>query len=297
MQYLRLDILFNVDRVLDEDKDLSSSIRGIWGRALKSLFCVTGTDSCEGCEVENCGYAVLFESKESSSEQYRPYVIQAKFMPPAHVYARFKFFGWVSDHYQVLIQSIIRLDGEKLFLDGGACTLSLMHITDVRKSRIYERGDSQFSAPRMKRLVFKPEELSELTLELITPLRQKSGGKLSSSFQWEPFAKSLIGRVRYVNEHYNQRRLSIPQRIDIEGVSVKQSRTFWSEKIRKSLRQNSKMSLGGLLGTVTLEGVSPEMAAILKLGQYLHAGKQCSFGNGEYRVRKMSDALAISTYK
>lgn len=286
MLYLRLDLLFNVDKVLSEDKDLSSGVRGIWGRALKSLFCSTGAADCEGCGVENCGYAVLFESREAGTEQYRPYVIQARFVPPSHIYTRFKFFGWVNDHYEMLIRSILSLDGKEVRVAGRSCGLSLMQISDTRKNLIYERGASRISVPKMRRLAYKPEEVSELELKFITPLRQKSGGKLSRSFQWEPFAKSLIGRVRYVNQHYNQGGLPIPQMIDIEGVKVSQEETFWSEKIRKSLRQNSKMSLGGLLGTITLSGVSPEMVAILKLGQYLHAGKQCSFGNGEYRVKK-----------
>jgi CRISPR/Cas system endoribonuclease Cas6 (RAMP superfamily) len=46
------------------------------------------------------------------------------------------------------------------------------------------------------------------------------------------------------------------------------------------------MSIGGLLGKVRVENISPEMMAILKLGTYIHCGKQCTFGNGEIELKK-----------
>jgi len=54
------------------------------------------------------------------------------------------------------------------------------------------------------------------------------------------------------------------------------------------------MSIGGLLGSVVLANVSPEMIGMLKLGRYLHTGKQCTFGNGEFALRNLSENQSVT---
>ena len=57
------------------------------------------------------------------------------------------------------------------------------------------------------------------------------------------------------------------------------------------------MSFGGLLGSVVLANVSPEMIGMLKLGRYLHTGKQCTFGNGEFALRNLSENQSVTENK
>ncbi len=66
------------------------------------------------------------------------------------------------------------------------------------------------------------------------------------------------------------------------------------KKNQRFLRQKVNMSRGGLLGSVVLANVSPEMIGMLKLGRYLHTGKQCTFGNGEYVLRNLSENQSVT---
>ena len=44
------------------------------------------------------------------------------------------------------------------------------------------------------------------------------------------------------------------------------------------------MNLDGLMGSITLENVSEELYDYLYLGQWLHVGKGCVFGLGQYNL-------------
>jgi hypothetical protein len=44
------------------------------------------------------------------------------------------------------------------------------------------------------------------------------------------------------------------------------------------------MTLGGLLGSAVLRGVSLDLRAVLLAGSLVHVGKACVFGHGGYTV-------------
>ncbi|MFL6260778.1 MAG: CRISPR system precrRNA processing endoribonuclease RAMP protein Cas6 [Thermoanaerobaculia bacterium] len=53
---------------------------------------------------------------------------------------------------------------------------------------------------------------------------------------------------------------------------------------RWSQRQNTAMKLGGLVGTLTLEGDLAPFAPLLRAAEILHAGKGAVFGLGKIEV-------------
>jgi CRISPR/Cas system endoribonuclease Cas6 (RAMP superfamily) len=44
------------------------------------------------------------------------------------------------------------------------------------------------------------------------------------------------------------------------------------------------MRFGGLLGSITYEGRFEESLPLLRLGEYIHIGKNTTFGLGRYRL-------------
>jgi len=44
------------------------------------------------------------------------------------------------------------------------------------------------------------------------------------------------------------------------------------------------MKLGGFVGNITFEGDLKEFLPFVKLGEYIHIGKQTSFGLGKYEI-------------
>lgn len=285
MHYFEMTSFFRTDEPIQADRDLSSALRGIWGRALKGIYCNQKQLDCAECDFTNCTYYVLFEKKHSESGGYHPYVIQAKFLRPGLIAAKFKFFGWICEHSEKLVYSLIRTGGRRIMLRGRGYKLELVGIADAEGQKIYDPGQTTVRRPEPAQIDFSPEECQEMLLTFKTPLRQKSRGSLMPDLNWDSFAKSLIHRIRYIDEHFNRKGLGLPDNIDISLSEAPEARLNWSEKLRKSFRQGSRMSIGGLTGSVRLRGPSPEMVGILKLGARLHAGKQCTFGNGEMEIK------------
>ena len=57
----------------------------------------------------------------------------------------------------------------------------------------------------------------------------------------------------------------------------------WKDWQRFSSRQKQAMKLGGAVGFCTLEHLPPEIVPFLIAGQWLHLGKNATFGLGHYR--------------
>ncbi len=70
------------------------------------------------------------------------------------------------------------------------------------------------------------------------------------------------------------------------GVRLVEDNTRWVNWERYSSRQDSKMNLGGVVGTVVYEGDLDEFIPLLRLGELVHVGKGAVFGMGKYEMEK-----------
>ena len=68
------------------------------------------------------------------------------------------------------------------------------------------------------------------------------------------------------------------------GVKVKESSLKWFDWERYSGRQETKMKMGGFIGSVSFEGTFTPFVPYVLLGSYIHVGKGTSFGLGKYEV-------------
>ncbi|MFN3595527.1 MAG: CRISPR system precrRNA processing endoribonuclease RAMP protein Cas6, partial [Thiobacillaceae bacterium] len=81
-------------------------------------------------------------------------------------------------------------------------------------------------------------------------------------------------------------------RLDLDFTQLKQQaaaidshkRLRWQDWTRYSSRQQKKMDLGGVVGEWRLVGDLSPFAPFLHLGQWLHVGKEATFGLGGYRL-------------
>jgi CRISPR/Cas system endoribonuclease Cas6 (RAMP superfamily) len=58
----------------------------------------------------------------------------------------------------------------------------------------------------------------------------------------------------------------------------------WCQWDRYSNRQQQKMTMGGVLGHLTLTGELAPFLPLLHLGQWLHVGNKTTFGMGQYGI-------------
>jgi hypothetical protein len=284
---LNLELVFDQD--IDSWANIASTLRGVWGRTLKKLYCYQKQSECHDCVMSNCTYYTLFEKKYGDSGQFHPYIILPIVKGTRSAKILFKFFGWAAEHYDKLLYSLLEIGTATMIIDGNHTRPQIMSITDGCSNLVYSQAQQIIHRPCLKRIVYEPQAVSSVTLQFLTPLRQKSGDKLMQHFVWDSFIKSLLNRIKYMNTYFNDSAIILPDYIQFDGVEVTDAQFRWQEQVRKSFRQQQVMSLGGLTGSVKLSNLTPECFGILKLGSAFHAGKQTTFGNGFYRIKTASE--------
>ena len=286
------------------------ALRGGFGAVLKRVCCVVRDKECRDCLlISRCIYYYIFEggpAKEGRiyrtlSSIPRPFVLE----PPLGLNSLqagepFSFhlilFGKAIEHLPFLILTINELGRVGMGRGRGRFRLSSVSAYDGFGSLhpIY--------LPASDRMEGKPPiitfqdilrdasgrvGLKEVTLELLTPIRVKTGGHLTAHLNFPVLIGHLIRRqAQLFYFHCDQE----PE-LDFKGLinSAKEIRTarsdtHWYEWRRYSGRQKSEMYLGGLIGTITYSGSLDEFLPFLILGQYTHVGKNATFGLGQYRL-------------
>ena len=70
----------------------------------------------------------------------------------------------------------------------------------------------------------------------------------------------------------------------LDSLSLTGNRLRWRELTRYSNRQEREVRLGGLTGSVRLEGDLTAWLPLIVLGQVVHLGKNTTLGFGHYRI-------------
>lgn len=130
-----------------------------------------------------------------------------------------------------------------------------------------------------------------LHIEFLTPLRIRHQGQnvTPRNFLFADLATSLMRRASALHaQAHAGRPIDADWRALAEAarnVSWQSTGFHWFETERRSFRQQADMKLGGIVGSATLAGADIQTFwPVLWLGQWLHAGKNASFGFGKYRI-------------
>lgn len=145
---------------------------------------------------------------------------------------------------------------------------------------------------------------AKLTARFLTPTRLKHGGRLAK--EGPPFhvlIRAILRRVSSLSYFHCGERWETDYRGIIEaakGVRLAEAGTGWVDWERYSRRQQQRMNLGGLVGQATYEGDASTglstgastglrtglrpFLPLLVLGELVHVGKACVFGNGWYEL-------------
>jgi CRISPR-associated endoribonuclease Cas6 len=135
-----------------------------------------------------------------------------------------------------------------------------------------------------------PFDLSPSTLhfQFLTPTRLKFDGSLSPRPEFHILFRNLLRRISLLSYFHCGEELSLDFRGLIEKsreITVQKENLTWFDWERYSNRQNTKMKMGGFIGTITFGGDLEEFMPFLLLGKYIHVGKGTSFGLGKYEVQ------------
>ena len=176
-------------------------------------------------------------------------------------------------------------------IEGRRGQFILKSITSGMKI-IYCHTDKTLKMPEPQQLVYtenlntSTDKHTVLTITLETPLRLKFENRLISALPFHVLVRAMLRRVSSLLICYSpDQHPSIDyQRLvrDAQEVNIVESNLKWFDWKRYSSRQDEKMLMGGMIGSVTYEGRLEPFIDLIDFCSKVHIGKQTAFGLGKF---------------
>lgn len=294
-----------------------SLLRGQFGAALRDLACMTRQSTCTACPLRStCPYPRIFEAPAPPAHQLQrfsaipnAYVIEPPcggfdatpqhhprvLQPGQTLQFHMVLVGKVLEQLPLVVVAWQRALAQGLSKSRSRATLTAVDWLDVDglAHPVWSEHHPQIEhhTPSLH-LRTAPPSLEQLRLQIHTPLRlQKQGRPLQPE---QLSARALISavarRVALVMEfHAGQADWGshVPTAVALAQQLNDQRNLHWFDWKRYSSRQQQEMTLGGVIGQWDLQGPTDALAGVwpwLWLGQWLHAGKETTFGLGHYTL-------------
>jgi CRISPR-associated endoribonuclease Cas6 len=288
-----------------------STWRGAFGAALKQTVCVVRNTPCQHCMLKDtCAYPYIFETPPPPhSEKMRlynaaphPFVIQSKLEKPQNtneLQLGFTLFGRSYRYLPYIIHAFEKAG--KQGLGGKRQVFELIRVTQtldlpsigtppsarLDDQPVYQNG--KLTQPALPEIITVPDCPMEATINLETPLRIKQEGKNCNEdrLTYAAFFGSLLRRHSMLTYFHTDTPLETDfSRLmeEAKSIQITEQHLSWHDWTRYSSRQQTKMNMGGLLGTFAIKGDLQTFWPYLWLGQLTHTGKGTSMGLGAYRI-------------
>lgn len=285
-----------------------STFRGVFGRALKKVVCALKQQECGTCLLKaTCVYSRVFEIPVSANAKDvrmaappHPFVIEPPLTPDTLFPAGSSFdfslllMGEANTWLPYFIYAFEQMGrigiGKKLNGKRGQFQLENVSCTGLS---IYSSADHKLTKTGpMNRLDLnaspKPGDTDLcLRLTLETPLRLKFDNRLQADLPFHLLVRSMLRRISSLMNAYGDGEPAL----DYTGL-VKKAETVktiagnlsWFDWQRYSFRQDEKMLMGGMTGSVTYEGPIGEYLPLMEFCEQVHLGKQTTFGLGKIKA-------------
>jgi hypothetical protein len=134
----------------------------------------------------------------------------------------------------------------------------------------------------------KSGEIHSLTLQFLTPARIKHRAEYCRELDFKIFIHNLLKKISVLDQVYcrGEDQSDIFRNLMKKAEEIRHHHRLleWVDWERYSTRQKTDMLLGGLVGKITFTGELTEFYPYIKMGEYIHAGKNTGFGLGKYRI-------------
>ncbi len=284
-----------------------STFRGGFGHAFKKVVCVNRSRDCGSCLVsERCAYSYVFETPppaDTTRMRKYPYVPHPFVLTPPleekMEYEKGEILSCdvtlIGKAVDLLPYFIYTIDEQgRIGIGKGRGNYSLEGVEaigmDGASEVIYSGTEKTLRSPTLSPFFFDPAlPLSTPTLQLnfLTPTRLKFNGHLSPTLEFHILVRNLLRRISSLSYFHCGKELELDFKGLIEraqAVTTEESNLTWVDWERYSNRQEEKMKMGGLVGTITYSGEFPPFWQYVLMGQSIHVGKASSFGLGKYEI-------------
>lgn len=284
-----------------------SLLRGQFGAALRRVSCMTRAPACEGCPLRaTCPYPAVFEapgpavhSLQNFSHIPNPYVVEPPPLGTRHIDAGetlqlgLVLFGHALGHLPLIsfaLQRAIEGGLGKERARGTLESIEVQHPEDGRFEPVWLAGDPAIAGHDTDfPLAAATAARARITLQLHTPLRLQHQGHPVRPHALTPrkLIADLLRRITLLSEFHAGRPslvTDVPALVRHADTLAHHGALRWLDWSRYSSRQRQEMTLGGAVGTWTLEGDLAPLLPWLWLGQWLHVGKNATLGMGHYTL-------------
>lgn len=296
----RYHFVFEVTQAIRLPEYAGSMLRGAFGQALRRTACMVREKNCKDCPLfTTCPYTSIFEapapkthSLQAFSQIPAPYIIE----PPEwgmRVYQP----GETLEFSMVLVGkaleqlALVTYAWQRAFArevgNGKARLVGLYVETPNGRQKIYDET-AQVIIDHENTIQIDIKSATSVRLSFKTPLRLQDNGHAlpASKLTVRRLMMALIRRIALLSEFH----MEMPIKTDFHVLSlqaeqIQDARELrWRDWTRYSSRQKQTMQLGGVVGTWTLKDIPETYLPYLHLGQWLHVGKNATFGLGQYEM-------------
>lgn len=279
-------------------------LRSVLGYQLRKMHCVARKESCDSCVFhKTCAYAFLFETildKGNAAVPGRdrashPFRIMAHAEPGTSIGtldASVQLIGRGMDYVPHIIYAFREAGKEGLFRERRLFTIavtntnkdSLLTGETVEVHNILTETHSAGYNTQINEKRYRVQSLS--------PLRFRVQGHHTDTFTATEFLINCFTRAKTVCSLYGRNNSSSPEnqhRIDAKTIQahITNSTIIWKDYVRYSARQNSRLYMGGFVGSFAIQGKAPAMLwETLELCGKIGAGKNTSHGFGNILVQE-----------
>ena len=274
---------------------LGTTLRGGFGHIFKKIICLTKEKNCSRCFlVYTCPYSYIFQTPlPPDSLVFR----KTKDIPRPFVFSlnneKYSFdLILIGKGTQYLPYFLLVFDAlGKKGIGKNRVKFSLEEVKDG-EGRIVYSGKDKLLSPSFK--IYTWEEFQKghfsgktILIRFLSPLRIKEKKKLIKEITFSLFIRSLVRRISLLSYFH----CNFPLWSNLEPllsfadrVKVKERNLTWKEISRYSTRQKERMKLGGVVGEIVFEGEVEPFLPLLRIGEFVHAGKGTTFGLGKYKI-------------
>lgn len=130
---------------------------------------------------------------------------------------------------------------------------------------------------------------SSIHIRFLTPFRFMENNRLGASLDFKVFMARILDRIELLSVHSPltgpiDKNAILDAAAQVKTEKPENLNLHWHDWERYSSRQNKRMKFGGYLGDIVFSGNLIPFLPYIKLGEFLHVGKQSTFGLGKYRV-------------
>lgn len=270
-------------------KFAGSAWRGAFGHALKRVCCVMRLRPCEGCALEHsCVYPTVFAARpHPSADRMRrypyvpqPYVLRARTPTPCEL--------GVGDLFELEVVLVGRAAPHVAYI---------VHAVEEAARHGVGRGRGRLRLESVEPLAIPPASSADghhrLRVDLLEPTRLVRDGRLVGprDLDMPAFLMTLVRRVSMLAYFHEQKSLDLEFRTlkqTSESVALLAANVHWQDQIRRSARQQRKLTYGGLVGAFDIDlAPAPAFLPFLRLGEWVHVGKGATMGMGRFRVQAL----------